>query len=110
MPIPKYLEKGSKGPAVVPLLAFLVGWGFGWCEVPDGFKADDELGELGMKLIAKYQEDNGLSVEGGCGPQMRANLLDHGFDFELAACSAGSDLTTFVQPDGTKVEWSPRMD
>lgn len=106
--IPTYLEKGSKGPAVVPLLVFLLTWAslFGE-EVPEGFQTDDELGERGMLLIAKYQEFEGLTVEGGCGPEMRASLLSrYNFDFELVANSVGGE-TIFVQPDGQQISWSP---
>lgn len=107
--IPQYMEKDSKGPAVVPLLAFLVGFSYPSREIPSGFKVDDELGARGMQLVANYQKENELSVEGGCGPQMRTHLLADDFDFELAARSVGG-TTRFVQPDGTVITWSPEMD
>jgi hypothetical protein len=107
--IPKYMEKWSKGPAVVVLLSFLVGWTIEWSKLPLDFKIGDELDDGGMKLVALYQTKSGISIDGGCGPEMRGDMLSQGFDFESAARANGG-TTFFVQVDGTNIPWSPESD
>ena len=108
--IPTYMEKGSKGPAVVVLLSFLNGWALSWGEggLPEGFQIGDELDMDAMTLVAQYQEDNGLDVDGGCGPQMRTDMTERGFNFEAAARAAGG-ATKFVQLDGSYILWAPNF-
>ena len=112
VPIPKYLEQGSRGPLVCALLTILVIWAkLTGHTIPEGFRPDTELGPLGMKLIASYQAylRHHISVGGGCGPEMRSSLLlEYGVNLQSVAEWIGGE-TIFVQVDGSEIAWSPEL-
>lgn len=104
MPIPRYMEKGSKGPHVALLQAFLAGK-FG----VDNLVIDGDYGDVTAGLVKKFQHGNRLEKDGNCGPKTRETMKTRGFNFEIAA-TAIPGTTGFVQPDGTKIEWSPEVE
>ena len=106
-PLPQYMEKGSHGPFCVAVNAFLVGVAAVWSSVSDPeFVADVVYGEKAVVLMKDYQSDSGLKVDGGCGPETRAEMKSDGFDSDVVAnCLHG--VTVFVQPDGSEISWSP---
>jgi hypothetical protein len=107
MEFPRYMEKGSRGPAVNLILAFLIGWGRG--DIKD-VVPDADYGEKGAGHMKRFQTSHGLDADGGCGPETRSFLLNrYGFDFEAAAQATGG-TTVFVQDDGTEISWSPEPD
>ncbi len=107
MKFPAYMEKGSEGPAVNLVLAFLIGWARGHAQ---DIHCDGVYGEVGVRWAKEFQGAHatlGLEPDGGIGPKTRGVMKDqYGFDFEAAARSTGG-TTIFVQQDGTTKEWSP---
>jgi murein L,D-transpeptidase YcbB/YkuD len=105
-PLPPHMRKGSRGPAVVPLLAFLAGDVINVHSIAPGFRNDDVYGECAVKLMMDYQASHGLKVDGDCNLETRKFFkMAKCFDFELAARLVGG-TTLFVQPDGTEISWS----
>ena len=102
MPVPTYMQKGSKGPCVSLLQAFLCGFGHGGKIV-----FDQEYGDMTAKAVAGFQFEHGLDNNGHFDPVTRARANDvYGFDFE-AACETVPGVTEFIQPDGSVISWWP---
>lgn len=100
--VPKYMQKGSKGPHVTILQAFLCGAGASL-----DIKFDQEYGNVTAAAVAEFQTTNGFEVDGNFGPATRdAAKNNFGFDFE-AACETVNGVTEFVQPDGSVERWWP---
>jgi murein L,D-transpeptidase YcbB/YkuD len=107
--IPKHMGKGSKGPAVTVLLSFLAKQATKHGKLPAELKVSDELDDRGIELVILYQTTRGIAIDGVCGPEMRADMLSQGFDFESTARAAGGK-TIFVQTIEKKVTWIPRSE
>lgn len=103
MPVPQYMQKGSKGPHVSLLHAFLCGNG----SSDEQIIFDNEYGNVTAAAVAEFQTMNGLEIDGNFGPATRAAAKkNYNFDFE-AACECVPGMTEFVQPDGSVIRWWP---
>lgn len=103
MVVPKYMQRGSKGPHVSLLHAFLCGFGRGGKII-----FDQEYGDMTERGVAGFQFEHGLENNGHFDPATRARAKDvYSFDFE-AACETIPAITSFVQPNGDMILWSPR--
>lgn len=104
MPIPKYMQKGSEGPHVVPFQSYLAG------KFPhSGIVADGVYGDITAAVTIRLQHGGRIEKDGDCGPDTRQLMRGRGFDLEVAMMAIPG-TTKFVQPDGTKIEWSPEME
>jgi peptidoglycan hydrolase-like protein with peptidoglycan-binding domain len=65
------IKKGSKHAHVKVLQRLLIGSGYS----VGSSGADGSLGPATDKALRKYQQDNGLTVDGSCGPKTWAKLL-----------------------------------
>ena len=65
------LEKGSKGKQVKTLQALLTGYGYDCGK----YGVDGDYGSATQAAVKKYQEANGLTVDGWVGPKTWAKLL-----------------------------------
>ena len=65
------LRKGSKGNNVKSMQVLLVGHGY---KLPE-YGADSDFGYETEKAVIAFQKDNGLSVDGICGPKTWEKLL-----------------------------------
>ncbi len=65
------VKKGSKHAHVKVLQRLLIGSGYS----VGSSGADGSLGPATDKALRKYQQDNGLTVDGSCGPKTWAKLL-----------------------------------
>ncbi len=102
MAVPKYMQKGSKGPHVSLLHAFLCGFGRG-----GGIVFDQEYGDMTTRGVSGFQFEHGLDNNGHFDPATRARAKHiYGFDFE-AACESVPGVTEFVQPDKSVISWWP---
>lgn len=100
--VPPFMNKGSRGPHVTVLHILLFGMGKG-----EGIVMDGDYGSVTAEKVAKFQQDMGLDHDGNFGPITREELkCFFDFDFE-AACQTIPGTTSFVQPDGTVIEWGP---
>ncbi len=100
--IPKYMQRGSRGPHVTILQVFLVAKGVG-----EGILFDLDYGNKTAAAVVAYQKSMGIDADGNCGPQTRATMREaDGFDFE-AACESVPGRTEFVQPEGAIALWAP---
>ena len=109
-PLPEFLQPDpeSKGPICLALNGFLAGFQM-FCDqvrLVAGFFPDHIYGANAGDVMRTYQAHRGLVVDGGCGPETRTALFDDGFDIEAIALAVGG-TTYFVQPDGSKIAWSP---
>ncbi len=103
--IPQYMQKGSHGPHITLLHVLLFGAGFG-----DGIVMDQDYGETTARQVSKLQgmRLRMIEVKGNFDPETRAAIKEvYGFDF-CEACKTVPGVTTFIQPDGTGINWSPR--
>ena len=108
MEFPKYMEKGSRGPAVNIILLILVVYAR---EVEDmslhRIECDSVLGDNGVFWVKSFQKAHNLEADGGVGPDTRTFLKErYHLDFEAVARASGG-ITVFVQPDGREIHWSP---
>lgn len=107
-PPPPYMEPGSKGKAVNPVLKFLDDWAQRNKKGPTGIKLDDEYGPTGVRWMKEYQKAHGLDTDGGCGPKTRAQMKKDGFDFNKELSQTGESITMFAQPGGhSALYWGP---
>jgi len=105
--LPKYMEKGSRGPFCVAVNAFLTGHASAWGMPDSEFAVDQLYGGRAVELMKSYQSDSNLEDDGGCGPKTRTAMKEDGFDVDVVAnCLPG--VTVFVQPDGSEISWSPQ--
>jgi len=102
MEVPKYMQQGSSGPCVQILAAFLVKQQ----TVPCDFIPNQHFGQNLTKMLREYQGDEGLQVDGGCGPETRRNMKNYDFHFD-DFCRHTTGVTKFVQPDGSVIEYDP---
>ena len=65
------LKRGAKGAAVKAMQILLLGYGF----TMEGYGADGSFGGATERALKKYQQTNGLAVDGSCGPATWAKLL-----------------------------------
>ena len=73
-----FMEKGSKGPAVVVLQIVLKMFGCGW-----EIEVDGDFGDKTEEGLCMYQRTRGLEVDGKCGPEVRAEICRQiGIDFD----------------------------
>jgi hypothetical protein len=94
--MPQFMGKGSEGPVVNLLLAFLCGAGYG-----DDIKLDGIYGDTTEKRLKEFQKKNNLEEDGTFGSETRKHVKDvYGFDFE-EACQSMSGTETFIK-DGDK--------
>ena len=99
--IPAYMNKGSKGPLVTLLQAFLCGVIVGSSDLV----YDQEYGGVTAGLVNHFQVIFDIEADGNFGPATRAHAKSaYGFDFEAAANSIPGE-TSFVQPDGKIIVW-----
>ncbi|MDP1706330.1 MAG: peptidoglycan-binding domain-containing protein [bacterium] len=99
-PVPEYMDKGSHGPHVTILQAFLCGWGDG-----GNIEFDQDYGDVTADLVGKFQSDRELDVDSNCGPETRQSMLEtDGFDF-AAACASVPGTTVFKHGD-EEIEWT----
>ena len=110
---PAYMEVGSTGKAVNPLLRFLQIWSLK--NIRPGLEpivVDGMFGEVGGAWMAEWQTSKGLEPDGGCGPATRAAMITDGFNFVEEAKKTGQPyLSTFKQPDGTPdLFWGPEIE
>ena len=99
--IPEYMDRGSRGPAVVVLQAFLSGVTGG-----EGFVWGEYDACLASR-VGDVQAMNGIEPDGNCGPQTRAMFkLAYGFDIE-AAWPLIHGPSGFMQPNGIVSIWEP---
>lgn len=95
---PKYLNKGSKGPAVALLQCLLKDRG---CNM-ENIVVDGDYGEQTARGVAELQTLLGIEPDGNFGPATRKALVDDdgGLDVNsiLAAAFTGKTLT--VGPEG----------
>lgn len=105
--IPNFMCPGSEGVGVQLLQGFLANNGFGAEIVNNGIF--DDVTKAG---IIAYMNAKDPAPEheptGKCGPKTRDLFARDGFHFGAALLSAGGK-TSFVQPDGQIIEWSPTM-
>ncbi|MGC9598949.1 MAG: peptidoglycan-binding protein [Minisyncoccia bacterium] len=101
---PKYMERGSHGPIVQLVIVFLLGAGCG-----KGLVADGMYGDVAVANMQAWQRANGISDDGGCGPETRNCMKERwGFDLELASRYLLADApTVFFQPEGGWIRWHP---
>ena len=105
MKFPEYMQKGSSGPCVTVLQVFLVGAGFYADGSSSNIVFDKEFGEVTAKVLARWQRVMLIKDDGQCGPETRYHMLMSGFNFEAACRAIGGEVSFFVQPDGSKVDW-----
>jgi hypothetical protein len=110
---PRYMEKGSQGPAVNVLLISLAAWArfyrsiSGREHLPSAIVPDCRLGDVGVAWLKIFQEACGTQPDGGFGPVTRIYFdTFFGFGFEAAARATGG-TTVFVQPNQDMLAWSP---
>ncbi len=102
---PPYMEKGSNGEVVNRVLQFLDSWAKKSGRGGTDIVLDGTLGSTGVRWMQQYQKAKGLTPDGGCGSQTRAQMLKDGFDFIKTAKTTGEKITAFVQPDGETLYW-----
>jgi hypothetical protein len=96
--VPPSMNKGSKGPAVNLLLAFLCGTGYGKDIIFDGV-----YGDIAEQRLKNFQKRNNLKIDGKFGAETRSCMKeDYDFDFEQA-CQSIPGKTTFVGGDGETI-------
>ncbi len=102
MAVPKYMNKGSKGPHVTILQTLLCGQCVGW-----GFNFYQEYDVHTANAVEEFQALHELEVNGNFGPAERdiAKRICS-FDFD-AACETIPGVTDFVQPDNSVISWWP---
>ena len=65
------LKRGMKGATVKAMQMLLLGY----CFTMEGYGADGSFGGATERALKKYQQANGLAVDGSCGPKTWAKLL-----------------------------------
>ena len=65
------LKRGAKGATVKAMQILILGYGFDM----EGYGADGSFGGATERALKKYQQANGLAVDGSCGPATWAKLL-----------------------------------
>ena len=65
------LKKGAKGQPVKAMQILLIGYGFPM----EGYGPDGSFGGATKRALEKFQEANGLEVDGSCGRKTWAKLL-----------------------------------
>ena len=65
------LKRGAKGESVRAMQHLLMGNGYDM----EGYGADGSFGGATERALKKYQQANGLAVDGSCGPATWAKLL-----------------------------------
>jgi|SRR3989344_168650 len=92
--VPKFMQKGSKGPHVSPLHSLLCGAGFG-----KGLKFDATFGNITKRNLKKLQEKLKVEADGCFGPNTRKAVKKaYGFNFD-EICQTIPGTTTFVDMD-----------
>lgn len=109
--VPDYMQPGSTGPGVTPLLEFLARFAEKECgNANHGIKVDEEFGDKGREWLAEYQRRRGLAPDGACGPMTRECLHERdGFDFVNEARAASlkkpEAVNRFIERNGGTIEW-----
>lgn len=106
---PRFMGKGSKGPAVKVLLQWLK-------EVlpiltphvdVTGLIVDDEYGEHALRCVGEFQDAHKIKADGVFGPKTRALAKDrYGFDF-VARAKETYGITEFAAPGRPNLYWAP---
>ena len=65
------LKRGAKGATVKAMQILILGYGFDM----EGYGADGSFGGATERALKKYQQANGLAVDGSCGPATWAKLM-----------------------------------
>jgi hypothetical protein len=110
-PMPEFMQPGSKGPVVNLLLKYLDPKATEHVPGPTGIVLDGEFGPTGTREMIAWQEKQGITADGGCGPETRKALKRAGFDLDEAAhgMPLDADITAFVQLSGTILYWVPHV-
>ena len=97
---PKYLDKGSKGPAVAMLQVLLVARGYN----DDNIIVDGDYGDATAEGVRQLQEEFSLEEDGHFGPNSRAALQS---DSDVNVDALDAELfvgeTLAVGPDDEEV-------
>ena len=103
MLFPPWMCVGSYGPHVSVLQTYLHGAGFG-----AGIQFDRYFGNVTGDSLSAWKVVNEIKLADSSldSEAMRFMREVKGYDFE-AACRAVQGTTKFVQPDGSKILWSP---
>ncbi|MDO8530434.1 MAG: peptidoglycan-binding domain-containing protein [bacterium] len=96
---PKFLNQGSKGPAVTILQAFL--WGA--LDDQEGIETlipDGDYGPTTARFVSALQENLGIGIDGNFGPETRARVKSvYNYDFDAIPMCA---VTCFPETVGPK--------
>jgi hypothetical protein len=107
---PAYMQEGSTGPAANLVIVFLNNWAESLSLGPTGLSENGEYGAVAVSWMKRYQQAAHIDADGGFGPQTRQTAKDRdGFDF-VDAAQGLSDLSEFVQTNGTIYYWAPGID
>ncbi len=102
---PEYMQKGSRGPCVTILQAFLAGSALS----DERLVFDQHYGEVTASRVKFVQKVLGMTeVDGNFGPATRAAVKDrYHFDFEAACVNGlyGFTATEFIQLNGLPIYW-----
>lgn len=100
-PVPRSMARGSRGPHVALLRAFLCGMGFG--RGLGSYVCYDGAMASKMKIL---QAEHGLDPTGDLDGATQALLRKkYSFNFR-AACRAIPGVTIFLQRSGPPIRWS----
>lgn len=110
---PKTFGLGSKGPAMNPLIRFLVKHAELCGNARTGLEADGEYGGACVNWMTWYQKTYGLPQTGYVDEYVLTMMKRHGFDFVAdAKTQQPLAVTIFLMPLGhayREVFWAPGM-
>ena len=71
----KVLRKGAEGDNVKAMQLLLIGYGYKMQNNGKTYGADGSFGTATYNAVRAFQKDNGLDVDGICGPKTWKKLL-----------------------------------
>jgi murein L,D-transpeptidase YcbB/YkuD len=95
----EYMDPGSRGPHVNVFVAIFYSLGYGSSFEREGLVFDEDFTQGGfmVSIIVDFQQEHGLSTDGGIGKETRAKLLEiHGIDLNKITVKG---QTKWVMPD-----------
>lgn len=98
------MEPDTDGPCVLVPQMFLASHGY----LKNNRDPSEKYGDDTTAAMVAWQIVQGISCDGGCGPESRKCMLEKGFPFDQylkAIAEASMRPTRFVQPDGSVIVW-----